>query len=147
MDAVDILLIEDNHGDTHLVEQVFEDRSLPGELHTVDTGKAALDWLHQRGDFTDAPLPDLILLDLNLPAISGHDLLEEIKSDAELRLIPVIILTGSKSDTDLVEAYEKSANACLTKPVDPDEFGDLFERVTEFWVSTAALPPDPKSRR
>lgn len=137
---VDILLVEDNHGDIHLIEETFEDRSLPGKLHPVQTGEAALDWLHQRGEFTEAPRPDLVLLDLNLPATNGHDILEKIKSDPDLKRIPVIVLTGSRSETDIVETYERYANACLIKPVDPDEFGDLFECVSDFWVSKVVLP-------
>lgn len=142
MAEIDILLAEDNHGDIRLIERTFEDRSLPGRLHTVETGAAALDWLYQRGEFSGSPRPDILLLDLNLPATSGHDVLAEIKSDPELKRLPVIILTGSQSETELGEAYDAGANACLSKPVDPDEFGEVFECITEFWVSTVALPPN-----
>lgn len=145
MDDVDILLVEDNHGDVRLVERAFEDRGLPGTLHAVQTGEEALDWLHRREGFADAARPDLVLLDLNLPATSGHDVLDEIKSDDGLKRIPVVVLTGSRSDDDLADAYGAFANACLVKPVDPDAFADLVERVVDFWVSTAALPPDPDS--
>jgi len=141
MIEADILLVEDNRGDTRLVKRTFENRSLPGEVHTVDTGEAARDLLYQRGDFQDAPRPDLVILDLNLPATSGLNLLEEIKSTPELKRIPVIILTGSQSETDLGAAYDAHANACLSKPVGPEKFGEMFEAVTEFWLSTAAPPP------
>jgi CheY-like chemotaxis protein len=143
MADVDILLVEDNPGDTHLVEQTFEERALPGRLHTVQTGARSIEWLQRRDEYEDAPRPDLVILDLNLPVTSGHEVLDTIKSDPELRHIPVIVLTGSQSDTDLVKAYDSHANACLVKPVDPEEFGDLFERVTEFWVATARLPTSP----
>lgn len=138
---VDILLVENNGGDIRLIERAFETRSLPGTLHAVQTGDKALDWLYQRGDFAEYPQPDLVLLDLNLPATSGHDILKKVKAEPRLKQIPIIVLTSSQSSDDLTEAYEKFANACLRKPVDPDEFADLIQTFTEFWASTAALPP------
>lgn len=141
MDDVDILLVEDNDGDIRLIERAFETRDLPGTLHTVQTGDAALDWLYQRGEFAEHPRPDLVLLDLNLPATSGHDILDEISSEPHLRRLPILVLTSSQSDDDLIRAYEKGANVCLHKPVDPDEFSDLVQTVTDFWFSTATLPP------
>lgn len=141
---MDILLVEDNPGDAHLIGRAFEERGLPGELYTVKTGDEALDWLYRRDDFADAPRPDLVLLDLNVPSTSGQTVLEEIKSDSRLKRTPVVVLTGSQSEDDLVEAYEGYANACLIKPVDPDEFGDLVELLAKFWVSTVALPPHPE---
>jgi CheY-like chemotaxis protein len=143
MDDVDILLVEDNDGDVRLIERAFETRGLPGELHTVRTGNEALDWLYERGRFADRSRPDLVLLDLNLPATSGQDVLDELRSDARLKRIPVIVLTSSASDTDLIEAYTARANACLRKPVDPEEFADLVQAFAEFWVSTAVLPSIP----
>lgn len=141
MDGVDILLVEDNDGDVRLIERAFETRELPGTLHVVQTGDMALDRLFQRGEFVEAPWIDLVLLDLNLPAINGQEILEEIKSEPSLKRLPVIILTSSQSTDDLVKAYEAGANACLLKPVDPGEFTDLLQTFTEFWMDTAALPP------
>lgn len=141
MSDVDILLVEDNYGDVRLVEQAFKDRDLPGTLHVVQTGDEALDWVHQREDFVAAPRPDLVLLDLNLPATSGHTVLKEIKSDPRLKRLPVIVLTSSRSEDDLIGVYEACANAYLSKPVDPVEFADRIQAVAEFWVSAAALPP------
>ncbi|MGQ3413644.1 response regulator [Natrinema sp. LN54] len=141
MADIDILLIEDNDGDVRLIERAFETRELPGTVHVVQTGDTALDWLYQRGEYAEQPLPDLVLLDLNLPATSGQDILAERRSDSRLRQIPVIVLTSSQSDSDFVEAYKNCANACLRKPVDPEEFADLIQTATEFWVSTAVLPP------
>ncbi|WP_265107897.1 response regulator [Halosolutus halophilus] len=141
MDNIDILLVEDNHGDIHLIEQVFEDRDLLGELHSVQTGEEALDWLYRRDEFAETPRPELVLLDLNLPAASGQTVLEEIKSDPRLKRIPVVVLTGSESEDDLIRAYEAYANAYLLKPVDPDEFADRIQAVVEFWLFTATLPP------
>lgn len=140
-DNTDILLVEDNDGDIRLIERAFETRDLPGTLHTVQTGDKALNWLYQRGEFAEHPRPDLVLLDLNLPATSGQDILKEVRSEPRLRRIPMIVLTSSQSDDDLIKAYEKYANACLLKPVDPEEFADLIQAFTAFWVSTAALPP------
>ena len=136
----DILLVDDNPGDVHLIKEAFEARAIPGTLHAVQTGEEALDWLYQRGDFAEAPLPEVVLLDLNLPSTDGQTVLEEIKSDPQLKRIPVIILTGSKSETELNAAYEEHANACLVKPVGPDEFADLIQASAEFWVSIATLP-------
>lgn len=143
MADVNILVVEDNPGDVALIEQAFADRELPGTLHTVQTGDEALDWLHQRDAFTDVPFPDLVLLDLNLPATSGHAVLDEIRSDSRLQRLPVIVLTGSRSEDDLITVYEACANACLVKPVDPEAFADCIQSVVDFWVGTAALPPAP----
>lgn len=142
MDGTDILLVEDNRGDITLIERAFDVRELPGTLHAVQTGDEALDWLYQRGEFSDAPRPDLVLLDLNLAAISGHAVLDEIKSSSHLNGLPVIVLTSSQSREDLISAYEKNANACLIKPVDPDEFADRIQSFVDFWVSTATLPSE-----
>lgn len=136
----DILLVEDNPGDSRLFEQAFEDRDLPGTVHVVRTGDDALDWLYRRDDYADAPRPDLVVLDLNLPATSGHDILRKVKTDPELKRLPVIILTGSTSEEDLRRAYDRHANACLVKPIDPDEFADMVEYVATFWGSTVVYP-------
>lgn len=141
MGDIQILLVEDNQGDIHLIQRVFNDYDLPGTLHSVQTGEAALDWLNQRGEYADAPRPDIVLLDLNLPAMSGHEVLREIKQTPELARIPVLVLTGSQAEDDLVKAYDSHANAYLNKPVDPEEFVDLFELITGFWISTVILPP------
>ena len=138
---MDILLVEDNDGDVRLIERAFETRELPGTLHVVQTGNMALDRLFQRGEFMEAPWIDLVLLDLNLPAINGQEVLEEIKSEPSLKRMPVIVLTSSQSTGDLVKAYEAGANACMLKPVDPGEFTDLLQTFTEFWADTVALPP------
>lgn len=140
MSNADILLVEDNDGDVRLVERAFETRDLPGRLHTVGTGEEALEWLHRGDGFEDAPRPDLLLLDLNLPAKGGMSVLEAIKSDARFRRLPVLVLTSSRSESELAAAYDNHANACLRKPVDPDDFTDLVQSVTEFWVATAELP-------
>ncbi len=139
----DILLVEDNHGDVRLIERAFETRDLPGRLHVVQTGDEALDWLARRDEYDDAPRPQVVLLDLNLPATSGSAVLEAIKEDPDLRRIPVVVLTSSQSEDDLLDAYREQANACLIKPVDPDAFADGIEAFADFWLSTASLPPAP----
>jgi CheY-like chemotaxis protein len=141
MSDVDILLVEDNHGDVRLIQRAFETRHLPGTVHAVQTGDEALAWLYRRGEHADARRPDLVVLDLNLPATSGFDVLQEVKSDPDLRALPVVVLTSSLSESDLVAAYDQHANACLVKPVDPDEFTDLVEGCARFWACAASLPP------
>ena len=140
MSAIEVLLAEDNHGDIHLIEQTVEERGLPANLYSVQTGQAALDWLYRRGEFTETPRPEFVLLDLNLPGVGGQTVLKEIKSDSGLKRIPVVVLTGSESETDVNEVYDAGANACLRKPVDPTEFADRIQAVVEFWQSAAVLP-------
>ena len=141
MDDINILLVEDNEGDIRLIKRAFETRDLPGTVHTVQRGDQALDWLYRRGEFAKHPRPDLVLLDLNLPATSGQEILDEVKSEPRLRRIPIIVLTSSQSDADLTKAYDRGANSYLLKPVDPEEFADLIQTFTKFWISAAALPP------
>lgn len=140
MTAVDVLLVEDNDGDVRLIERAIETRELPIRLHAVETAEAALDWIRRDEGSEDAPRPDLVLLDVNLAAKSGMDVLETIKDDARFRRLPVLVLTSSRSESELTAAYDRHANACLRKPVDPDDFGDLIEAVSEFWGGSAELP-------
>lgn len=139
-DPIDLLLVEDNPGDVNLIERIFEDRSIPGRLHTVRRGDEALDWIHRRGEFEDAPRPNLLLLDLNLPAVSGYTVLEEIKSHDHWCRLPVIVLTGSPAEEDVIRLYDGGANAYLLKPANPRDFGDMIERCMSFWIGTAELP-------
>lgn len=137
---VEILLVEDNHGDVRLVERAFERREIACSLSVATTGDEALDRLYRRGEFADAPRPDVVLLDLNLPTTSGHTVLETVKSDDRLKRIPVVVLTSAGSGTDLNGVYDLHANACLRKPVDPNEFADLVESFVGFWAGAASLP-------
>lgn len=141
MAGADVLLVEDNQGDVRLVEMAFEQADVPGEVHVVKTGDEPLDWLFRREGFAEAPRPVLVLLDLNLPGTSGHTILDAVKSEPVLKRIPVVVLTSSQSDDDLVQAYEACANACVIKPVDPNEFIRVVQTVVDFWLTTVTLPP------
>ena len=138
--AVDVLLIEDNPGDIRLVEEAFQEASAESVLHIVSDGEEALDFLHRHDGYADAPRPDLVLLDWNLPRTSGERVLKEVKDDPELKHIPVTVLTGSQDDSDVIHSYRKHANACLRKAVEPGEFMEAIQVYTDFWLSTARLP-------
>ena len=139
-EPVDILLVEDNPGDIRLTKEAFKDGAISNTLHVTTDGIEALDFLHQRGEFADVPHPDIVLLDLNLPRKNGDDVLAEIRGDADLAQLPVIILTSSEAEEDVVKSYELCANAYLTKPVDPAEFLELVRSLQEFWLSICRLP-------
>jgi CheY-like chemotaxis protein len=138
-DGGDVLLVEDNAGDVRLTQEAFEDGT--HRLHVVTDGVAALDFLHQRGEYEDAPRSDLVLLDLNLPRKDGEAVLTEIREDPVLGNIPVIILTSSDVEEDVREAYDRRANAYLTKPVDPTEFIETIRTMRRYWLSVTRLPP------
>ncbi|MCD2199583.1 response regulator [Halobacterium sp. KA-4] len=142
-EPVDILLVEDNPGDVRLTREAFAEARINNDLHDVNDGEAALDFLYQRGDHADAPRPDLMLLDLNLPKVDGLDVLEEVKSHDDLRTIPVVVLTSSEAEEDVVQSYEQHTNAYLTKPIDPNEFVDVIRSFERFWLTLVELPPDP----
>ena len=137
---IDILLVEDNPGDVRLTQEAFRDARVRNELHVVTRGTDALDYLSQRGEYEDVRLPDIVLLDLNLPDMSGIDVLKEIKNSPELKIIPVLALTSSRAEEDIVKGYEEHANAYLTKPIDPDEFITLARSIGEFWIQMVELP-------
>jgi len=141
-----ILLVEDNPGDVRLTKEAFKQGRIENDLYVVSDGTEALDFLSRRGEYADAPRPDLILLDLNLPGKDGEAVLEDLKVDPKLRSIPVIVLTSSRAEEDIVRSYELHANAYLTKPVDPDEFIETVRAFEKFWFSVVRLPPgvDPQ---
>ncbi len=144
-DPVDILLVEDNPGDVRLTQEAFEEGYINNTLHVVTDGEEALEYLNKRGPYEDAPVPHLVLLDLNLPKIDGHEVLEEMKSDPALRRIPVVILTVSEDKEDIRQSYDLQANAYLTKPVSPEDFMDLVQTFEEFWFTLVRLPPKPEA--
>lgn len=137
-----ILLVEDNPGDVRLTKEAFKQGRIENDLHVVSDGAEALSFLSGRDEYADTPRPDLILLDLNLPRKDGEEVLEELKADPALRSIPVIVLTSSRAEEDVVRSYELHANAYLTKPVDPDEFIETVRAFEKFWFSVVRLPPE-----
>lgn len=135
-----ILLIEDNPGDVRLTKEAFSESKIPIDLHVVMDGEEALDYLHSAGLQPDSEIPDLILLDLNLPKKDGREVLEEIKTNERLKRIPVVVLTTSNAEQDIMTSYNCHANCYINKPVDFDHFFDIIQKVEEFWLSTAILP-------
>lgn len=138
---IEILMVEDNPGDVRLTREALKGAKVSNTLRVVEDGAAALDFLYQRGDYGDAPRPDLILLDLNLPKKNGREVLEEIKQDAQLKTIPVVILTTSQAEEDVVRAYSLHANCYITKPVDFAQFTKIVRTIEDFWLSIVTLPP------
>jgi CheY-like chemotaxis protein len=138
--VIDILLVEDDPGDELITREAFEQNRIKNTLHVARDGEEGLDFLYRRGRFGDAPRPDLILLDLNLPKYSGRQLLEQIKSDADLCHIPVVVLTTSAAEEDILKSYKLHANAYVTKPVDVDAFMSAVRQIDEFFVQVVRLP-------
>ena len=143
---IDVLLVEDNPGDARLAREAFKEGSteLDSRLHHVKDGVQALDFLRRAGDHASASRPDIILLDLNLPLKDGREVLAEIKTDDELKTIPVLILTTSQAERDIYETYDLHANGYITKPIDLDEFADVVASIKNFWFGTARLPQERK---
>ena len=135
-----VLLVEDDPGDVVLIREAFADNKVHNRLHCVADGVEAIDFLRREGEFAAAPRPDLILLDLNLPRKDGREVLAEIKEDEELKHIPVVVLTTSKAEEDVLRSYDLHANAYVTKPVDFDRFIEVVRQIDEFFVSVVKLP-------
>jgi len=140
LEVIDILLVEDDPGDVLLIREAFEDNKVHNRLHVVPDGVEALTFLRQEGEHADAPRPDLVLLDLNLPRKDGREVLAEVKGDESLQHIPVVVLTTSKAEEDVLRSYKLHANAYVTKPVDFDRFIDVVRRIDEFFVTVVKLP-------
>lgn len=139
---IEILLAEDNPGDVKLTEKALERGNLANNLRVVNDGVEAMRFLRREGDYADVPRPDLILLDLNMPRKGGQEVLEELKEDDDLRRIPVVVLTSSDAEEDIVKSYDLHANAYLTKPVDFDGFLDIVNKLEDFFLSVVKLPPE-----
>lgn len=137
---VEILLIEDNEGDVRLTREGFRDGKVSNNLHVVGDGERALAFLRKQGEFADAPRPDLVLLDLNLPRKDGREVLAEMKADPSLSRIPVVILTASEADEDILRAYNLNVNCYISKPVDLEQFVKVVKSVESFWLSVVKLP-------
>ena len=139
---IEILLVEDNPGDVRLTREALKESKVINNLHVARDGIEALAFLRRQGEHAGAVKPDLILLDLNLPRKSGLEVLEEIKVDPKLRRIPVVVLTTSSAERDIVASYDLHANCFVTKPVDMDQFVEVVNSVEDFWFSIVRLPPD-----
>jgi CheY-like chemotaxis protein len=140
LDVVDVLLVEDDDGDVLMTREAFEHHKIRNNLHVVQDGEEALQFLHREGPYADAPRPGLILLDLNLPRRDGREVLAELKADPELRVIPVVVLTTSEAEEDIVRSYALHANAYVSKPVDFDRFIDVIRQIDDFFVTVVKLP-------
>jgi two-component system response regulator len=139
--ALCILLVEDSPADIRLTEEALLDSPIVDTLHVARDGEEAMDFLRQRGAHTDAPRPDLVLLDLNLPRKDGREVLEELKGDPELRRIPIVVLTTSATEADILRSYDLHVNSYVTKPVDLDEFANVVHSIQGFWGGVVQLPP------
>ena len=139
---VEILMVEDNPGDVRLTQEALKESKVRNKMHVVGDGVEALAFLRREGQYAYAPRPDLILLDLNLPRKNGSEVLTEIKEDPDLRRIPVVILTISQAEEDILKTYDLHANCYITKPVDLDQFLKVVKSIEDFWFSIVKLPPN-----
>ena len=137
---IEILLVEDNPGDVRLTREAFKSNKITNNLYVVRDGVEAMLFLRQEGDYSDVPRPDLILLDLNLPKKDGREVLAEIKQDGELKTIPVVILTTSSAEEDIIKSYGLHANCYITKPANLAEFIDVMKAIEYFWLKVVKLP-------
>jgi CheY-like chemotaxis protein len=143
-ELIDVLLVEDDPGDVVLIREAFSDHKVGNALSVVSDGVEAMAFLHREGAYADAPRPDLILLDLNLPRKDGSEVLAEIKADPDLSMIPVVVLTTSEAEEDILRSYKLHANAYVTKPVDFEQFSRIVHQIDEFFIGVVKLPPPPR---
>jgi len=139
---IEILLVEDNPGDVRLTKEALKEGKVYSNLHTVKDGVEAMEFLRRGGKHQGAPRPDIILLDLNLPKKDGREVLQDIKNDAELKRIPVVVLTTSKAEEDVLRTYNLHANCYVTKPVDLEKFIVVVKSIDAFWLTVVTLPPN-----
>ena len=138
--SIEVLLVEDSPGDIRLTQEAFQDCGKPVRLHLANDGIEAMAFLRREGRYADAPRPDLILLDLNLPRMDGREVLREIKKDPDLKIIPTIVLTTSDDEADVMISYQLQANCYLRKPAHWDAFNNLMQSINAFWLTKAKLP-------
>ncbi len=138
---VEILLVEDNPGDVRLTKEAFKEAKVRNNINVVMDGVEAMAYLRREGEYAEAIRPDIVLLDLNLPKKDGREVLAEVKADDDLKRIPVVILTTSKAEEDIVKTYNLHANCYITKPVDLDQFMIVVKTIEDFWLSIVKLPP------
>jgi two-component system, chemotaxis family, response regulator Rcp1 len=137
---IEVLLVEDNPGDVDLTREALAAAKVCNRLHVAEDGEAAIEFLHRRGDFADAPRPDLILLDLNLPKKDGRQVLKEIRANPDLTEIPIVVLTTSQADEDILHAYQLHANCYISKPVGFQQFLVVIKAIEDFWLTIVKLP-------
>jgi len=142
VDMIQVLLVEDSPSDARLTEEAFRDGKIANVLTVVTDGHEALLYLRREGKYADAPRPDLVLLDLNLPKMDGREVLRQIKTDADLKTIPVVVLTTSEAEQDVMKAYEYHANCYIRKPVDLTRFLQIISMIEDFWLTVVKLPTD-----
>ncbi len=138
---VEILLVEDNPGDIRLMVEALKENKVLNNLSVVNDGMEAIAFLHRQGKYADAPRPDIILLDLNLPKKDGKEVLTEIKNDPDLKRIPVVVFTASSAEKDILNSYNLNANCYITKPVSLDQFIEVVKAMINFWLTIVKLPP------
>jgi two-component system response regulator len=136
-----ILLIEDNPADARLLQESLKEAKIYNTLYVAEDGIAAMDFLYRRGKFTDVPSPNVILLDLNLPKKDGREVLKEVKGDADLKHIPVVVVTSSKAEEDIAMSYDLHANCYVIKPLELEQFSKIIKSIEEFWFKIVKLPP------
>ena len=139
-EPIEILLVEDNPGDVRLTQEVLKDGKVRNNMHVVKDGVDAISFLQQTGEYADAPRPDIILLDLNLPKKDGREVLADIKADPDLKNIPIVVLTTSSAEQDIFRSYDLHANCYITKPVDLDQFIRVIRSIEDFWLTIVKLP-------
>jgi len=138
---IDVLLVEDNPGDVRLTQEALREGKVAVNLNVARDGIEAVDFLYRRGKFEDAPRPELILLDLNLPRRNGREVLSQIKADPDLRSIPIVVMTTSSADQDVETAYSLNANCFITKPLELEDYMNMIHSIEDFWFTQATLPP------
>jgi len=144
---IEILLVEDNPGDVRLTQEALKDAKVMNHLYVAKDGEEALEFLRCQGRHAGAVRPDLVLLDLNLPRKDGREVLAEMKNDPDLRRIPVVVLTSSRGEEDVVRTYDLHANCYITKPVDVDRFFEVVQSIEDFWLAVVKLPPNGSRHR
>jgi chemotaxis family two-component system response regulator Rcp1 len=141
---IEILLVEDNPGDVRLIKEALKEGKVRNTLHVASDGVEAITFLRKQGEYSGIPRPDLILLDLNLPKKDGREVLAEIKADEDLKRIPVVVLTTSQSEIDILKSYNLHANCYITKPVDLGQFLEVVKSIEDFWLTVVRLPDGTK---
>ena len=139
---IEILLVEDNPGDVRLTQEAVREAKIRNTLNVVNDGEQAIAYVRRQGEYADRPRPDLILLDLNLPRKDGREVLQDLKSDPDLHRIPVVVLTSSAAEQDILRTYDLYANAYVTKPVDLEQFMRVVSSIQDFWLNIVKLPPE-----